>query len=412
LNETQTKRRRGALYIVFLAAIAAVPALATDMYLAAMPTIAAQWGVPDSQVALSLVLWFVGFSVSLLVCGPLSDKYGRRPILLAGLVLFTVATGACSLASNVVQLIVFRILQGIGAAGPSAMCMAICRDRLEGTQRKHALAYVGIILGLTPMIAPMIGAALLRFSSWRAIFVVQGLLGLVTLVISLRYVETAAERVSGHVWSLMRRYGALMRNRRYFLSNMAMGLLLGPFYGFIAFSSIVYIQIYHLPTHAFSLLFGLNAAMGMLGAFVCTRLTRLASDAVLLTVCLIGCAVGGAGVLAWGTWHYLAFAGCMCIFTFCCGMSRPLSNNLILEQVDHDIGSASSFIVFYQFMVGAVCMRIVTASWERPIVAFGVLSVLLPTVVLVFWPVLLRLLSGLREAAAEPGLSYVAGESE
>lgn len=93
-------------------------------------------------------------------------------------------------------------------------------------------------------------------------------------------------------------------------------------------------------------------------------------------------------------------------------MSRPLSNNLILEQVDHDIGSASSFIVFYQFMVGAVCMRIVTASWERPIVAFGVLSVLLPTVVLVFWPVLLRLLSAPSVGAVEPGLSSVAGESK
>ena len=412
LNDTQTQRRRRVLYIVFLAAIAAVPPLATDMYLAAMPTIATQWGVPDSHVALSLVLWFAGFSVFLLVCGPLSDKYGRRPVLLAGLILFTAATGACALATNVVQLIVFRILQGIGAAGPSAMCMAICRDRYEGPQRKHALAYIGIILGLAPMIAPMIGAALMKFAHWRAIFAVQGGLGLATLAISLRYVETATERVSGRILSLMGRYVVLMRNRRYFLTNTAMGLILGPFYGFIAFSSIVYIQIYELSNHAFSLLFGFNAAMGMLGAFVCTRVTRFVSDTVLLTVCLIGCVAGAAAILAWGSWHYLAFAGGMCLFTFFCGMSRPLSNNLILEQVRHDIGSASSFIVFYQFMVGAVCMRIATASWSRPIVAFGILAVLLPTVVLAFWPVLLRLLGTMPVSSAGPELSCVAGESK
>lgn len=410
VSDAQTQSRHPALYIVFLAAIAAVPPLATDMYLAAMPTIAAQWGVPDSHVALSLVLWFAGFSLCLLVCGPLSDKYGRRPVLLAGLALFATASGACALATNVVQLIIFRILQGIGAAGPSSMCMAICRDRYAGPQRKQVLAYIGVILGLTPMIAPMIGAALLKFTNWRMIFVVQGSSALVTLLVSLRYRETAAERVSGPLLSLMGRYAVLLRNRRYLLANSAMGLLLGPFYGFIAFSSIVYIQIYQLSNQAFSLLFGFNAAMGMLGAFVCTRVTRFFSDTILLTACLIGCVVSAVGILAWGSWHYLAFAACMCVFTFFCGMSRPLSNNLILEQVRHDIGSASSFLVFYQFMVAAACMRLVTVSWARPILAFGLLAVLLPTVVLAFWPVLLRQLNV--PPTAEPDLSCVTGQSE
>ncbi|RPJ34351.1 MAG: MFS transporter [Planctomycetaceae bacterium] len=225
---------RGLLYIVFLAAIAAVPPMATDMYLAAMPIIAAEWGVAAGPVALSLVLWFGGFSVFLLVCGPLSDKYGRRPVLLAGLMLFAGASAACMVAANVVQLIAFRVLQGVGAAGPSSMCMAICRDRYEGPRRKHILAWIG--------------------------------------------------------------------------------------------------------------------------------------------------------------WHYTAFAGCMCTITFFCGMSRPLSNNLILEQVHQDIGSASAFIVFYQFMVGAICMRFVTAPWTAPIVVFGLLALLVPAAVLAIWPLLLRML--------------------
>ncbi|MEN6577654.1 MAG: multidrug effflux MFS transporter [Phycisphaerales bacterium] len=392
-NNIETKRNRGRLYVVFLAAIAAVPAMATDMYLAAMPIIAEQWGVPDSRVALSLVLWFAGFSLFLLICGPLSDKHGRRPVLLAGLTLFTGATVACSMATNVVQLIVFRILQGIGAAGPSSMCMAICRDRYEGPQRKHILAWVGIILGLAPMIAPSIGAAMLRFANWRGIFVAQAILGGVVLLASCRlYRETAAERVHGHFFSLMGRYGRLARNYRYLLSVTAMGLIVGPFYGFIAFAPIVYIQIYGLSSQAFAILFGLNALMGMSGAFACTRMMRLTSDTVLLTICLIGCAGGGAGLLAWGGLHYLAFAACMCMVTFFGGMSRPLSNNLILEQVRADIGSASSFIVFYQFMVGALCMRFVTTSWHAPIRVFGLLAVSAPVVVLVVWPVLLWML--------------------
>ena len=393
LSNKVLRQGNGFAYIAFLAAVAAVPPLATDMYLPAMPTIAKQWGVPDSRVALSLVLWFVGFSIFLLVCGPLSDRHGRRPVLLTGLGLFTLASLACALATNVAQLIAFRILQGIAAAGPSSMCMAICRDRYEGPRRKHILAWIGIILALAPMAAPTIGSVLLRFSSWRAIFVVQAGLGAGLLLVSSRlYRETAAERIAGRLLMLMGRYVALARNRRYVLSVMAMGLILGPFYGFIAFAPILYIQIYGLSNRAFSLLFALNALMGMCGAFVCTRVMKVLPDTVLLTVCLAGCAAGGGGILAWGGRHYAMFAAAMCIVTFFCGMSRPLSNNLILEQVRHDIGSASSFIVFYQFVVGAVCMRFVSLSWDAPIRVFGLLALLLPAIVLAVWPLLLRLL--------------------
>jgi DHA1 family bicyclomycin/chloramphenicol resistance-like MFS transporter len=290
-----------------------------------------------------------------------------------------------------VQLITFRILQGIGAAGPSSMCMAICRDRYEGHQRKHILAWIGIILGLAPMIAPSIGAALLKFANWRGIFVTQALLGGVVLLGSWRfYRETAAERVAGHFFSLLGRYGRLAQNHRYLLSVTAMGLIVGPFFGFIAFAPIVYIKLYGLSNQAFGILFGLNALMGMSGAFVCTRITKFVSDTILLTVCLVGCAFGGAALLAWGGMHYVAFAAGMCVVTFFCGMSRPLANHLILEQVRTDIGSASSFIVFYQFMVGALCMRIVTASWQTPIRAFGLLALSVPIVVLAIWPLLLR----------------------
>jgi len=392
-KQTAASSKKEALYIVFLAMIAAVPAMATDMYLAAMPTIASQWNVPDSRVGLSLVLWFATFSVFLLVCGPLSDRHGRRPVLLAGLTLFVVATFACALAQNVWQLISFRILQGIGAAGPSSMAMAICRDRYDGLQRKRALAYIGIILTVAPAVAPTVGAWLLAWFNWRAIFLTQGMLGIVALLVALRYRETAPERVSGSLLGLLGRYRHVIANRRYLFANMAMGLILGPFYGFIAFSSIVYIQIFGLSERAFGLLFGLNALMSMAGAFTCTRVIRYFSDAVLLSICLVGCTLAGGGILTAGGWHYLAFAGFMCAITFFCGMSRPLSNHLILQQVDRDIGSASSFIVFYQFMVGAACMRIVTTGWSDPIFVFGLVALLLPASVLAIWPVLLRMLN-------------------
>jgi len=225
----------------------------------------------------------------------------------------------------------------------------------------------------------------------RAVFLLQAALGAGVLSASWRfYRETAAERIPGRLLTLMGRYVHLARNGRYAMSVTAMGLILGPFYGFIAFAPIVYLQIYGLSNRSFSLLFGLNALTGMSGAFVCMRVMRRLPDTVLLTICLLGCAAGGAGILLWGGWHYAAFAAAMCLMTFFCGMSRPLSNNLILEQVRHDIGSASSFIVFYQFLVGALCMRLVSLPWEAPIRVFGLIALLMPVVVLAIWPLLLH----------------------
>lgn len=378
------------LYIVFLAGIAAITALATDMYLAAIPRIAEQWAVPRSQVNLSLVLFFVAFSAFLLVWGSLSDKFGRKPVLVGGMTLFTAATFLCAAAQDVTALISFRVLQGIGAASASSMSLAICRDKYEGSQRQHVLAYISVILSIVPMLAPSIGALLLKYASWRSIFIVQGSLGSLALFSALRCGETISGKSEGPLNRILARYRNLMRNRGYLLSTSAMGLLVGPFYAFIAFSPIAYISIFGLSERLFGILFGVNALAGMLGAFTSTRISKLLSQKNQLTLCFAGCAAAGLGLLALGSTGPLPFSGFMLVFSFFCGMSRPLSNHLILEQVHADIGAAASFIVFYQFLLGALCMAVVSHEWSRPLLVFGLTGTLLPLTVLAIWPALIR----------------------
>lgn len=388
-NRSSTKEQEWA-YIIFLALIAATPPISTDMYLAAIPRIADSWNVGEPVVSLSLILWFVSFSMALLLFGPISDKYGRKPILLSGMALFVLSTFLCAFARNVEQLIGFRILQGFGAAAPSSMCMAICRDRFDAERRKHALAYIGIVLTVAPMASPMIGALLLQWSNWRFIFFVQGIIGMGTFLICLRYEETLREKLQGSLFGVFFRYIALFRNRNYMMANQCMGLLPGPFFGFIAFSSIAYIRIFGLSEKAFSLLFGANALMSMVGAYTCTRLTRYVSDERLIRFCLMGCVAGGAILFLLGNRHFLFFTAGMAAYSYFCGISRPISSNLILEQVDRDIGSASSLVVFYQFLVGAICMALATAQSNRPIRNFGLLVLVVPCIVLFLWPFLIR----------------------
>ena len=186
---------REKLYVAFLASLTSIPPLATDMYLAAIPTIAREWQVSESLISLSLVLWFATFSVGLLFCGPLSDRFGRKPVLLAGMSLFALASFLCALGTRAEHLIFFRILQGLGASAPSSMSMAICRDRYEGDRRKLILAYIAILLSIVPMLAPILGSLFLQFTGWRVIFLTQGVLVLACLGAALFYRETLEDNI-------------------------------------------------------------------------------------------------------------------------------------------------------------------------------------------------------------------------
>lgn len=382
------KIKNPSLYIIFLSLIGATPPLATDMYLAAIPSIAEGWNVHVSVVNLSLVLWFASFSTSLLLFGPLSDRFGRRPVLLFGLWLFVVSSFLCGLAANPSMLIAFRIIQGMGAAAPSAMVMAICRDKYDGAERQKALAYIGVILAVAPMVAPSIGTMLLGFGSWRLIFFTQGAMVLITSIIAMGYEETAKEFIKGSVVSMFMRYKSLLFNREYAASTTVMGLSISPFYGFIAFSPIAYINIYGLSGQLFSILFGMNAVCAMAGSFASAKLSVRLKQSLMLTVGFAGAFAGGLFVLLFNHQGYEFFAAGMFIFAFFTGFNRPVSSSLVLEQVRTDIGSASSFMVFYQFMAGALSMWLVTLPHADPLRFYGLLIACVSLTVLVIWPFL------------------------
>lgn len=373
------------LFILFLALLSATPPLATDMYIGAIPVIADEMGVGHHLVNLSLILWFGSFSISLLVYGPLSDKFGRKPVLLSGLSLFVVSSFLCSMSTDVWQLIIFRIMQGIGAAAPSAMVIAVCRDKYSGEERRRALAYMGTILAVAPMVAPMIGAVLLGFGSWRYIFLAQAILISCTFLISLSFSETITERFTGRWYKVFMRFGSVLCNKSFMRSNLSLSLVAGPLYGFIAFSPVFYIGLHGFSEKRFGLFFGMNAFGAMLGAMACTLMLKFFKPDRLITICLGGALFAALGLMvfshaAWGFFTVFAF-----LLTFFICMSRPICTNLIIEQVKTDIGSASSFMVFTQLMFGALCMFFVSGAYSDPLLMYNIMAVCITIFVLLSW---------------------------
>ena len=145
-------------WMVLIGLLTAFPALTTDMYLPALPTMGEHLQAPLGLANLTLVLYFVFFSLSMLVWGPLSDRHGRKPILLVGVGLFVFASLLCMSAGSIEQLIVFRILQAIGSGASSTVALAIVKDRFEPREREKAFAIIGVIMGLAPVLAPTMGS--------------------------------------------------------------------------------------------------------------------------------------------------------------------------------------------------------------------------------------------------------------
>ena len=169
-------------FTLLLGALAGLPALSIDMGLPALPLISTHFGTTSSVTALTLSLFMAGFGAAQLVIGPLSDRIGRRPVLLVALALYTLGGAASAGASSMAMLIVARCLQGAGAAGGTVLAFAIIRDLFDGDAARVRLSTISMVFSLAPVIAPTLGGLVLRFDGWQSIFVVLSATGLVLLL--------------------------------------------------------------------------------------------------------------------------------------------------------------------------------------------------------------------------------------
>ncbi len=372
-------------YILFLAFLTAIPAAATDVYLAAIPTIAKEWNISQEVASSTMSFFFICLSIGLLIYGPLSDKFGRKPILITSLLIFCISSFLCSIADNINQLLFFRIIQGLSASGPATLSMAITRDKFQGEERKRVLIYVGMVMAVVPMVAPTVGAYILEYYHWHIIFRVVALFALIPFLLSLVMNETNLKKSNVSVRRIMLRYRVVLVNRKYLKSCFVLTSTAGPFFAFIGFSSIAYIKYFQLSEKLFGYLFAFNALCAVLGGFIASKLIKKFEVSKIIT-CLFYVSIGATLLtMILGSFHYFAFALFIGVFSLVNAALRPISNAIILDQVDTDIGSATSLMLFYQFVIGAVYMSIATIDWKAPIFFYGLLSFSTMVAIFVGW---------------------------
>lgn len=358
--------RKGML--AFLALISAFPPLSTVLYLPALPQMVETLNTTQTSVNMTLSMFFLFFSVGLLFWGPLSEKFGRKPILLSGLTIYVIASVFCAFSQNVEQLIAGRIVQALGGSAGTVVATAIVKDLYSGREREKIMATIMSMVIIAPMVAPVLGALLLKFASWRAIFLMLAVIGATALLRGVFFQETLSGKFTGSVIGSWYRLFVVLKNLGF--SSLLLIFSIAPvaLMAFLASASYIYINEFGLTEGQFSLFFAFNATCAMVGPMIYMWLRRHIEPNLIITGCFILVAVCGVAVSLFGhisPWLLALSVGpvTMAVITV-----RVPGTHLMLEQQDEDSGSASALINFFAMFMGSMGMQLVTL-WPSTLVS-------------------------------------------
>jgi DHA1 family bicyclomycin/chloramphenicol resistance-like MFS transporter len=361
-------RPEGFAFTVLLGAMAALPPLSIDMGLPAFPALERGLHTSAAGAGLTLSLFLGGFAAAQLLLGPLADRLGRRPVLLGGLMLYALAGLVCAASPSIGFLLGARLVQGLCAASGSVMALAIVRDRFEGAAARARLSYVSVVLSVAPIVAPSIGGAAVMLAGWRGVYAFLGIAGgLLTLAVALGLEETRPE---AHVPPrVAAAFGRMLRHRRAIGFALTNALGFGAMFAYIAGSPLVLMGGFGLSAPVYALLFAVNAAGIMAGAWLNGRLAArgVAPRRPLASALVAGLAAAAAllAVIGLGAGSLGAVMGLLVAFCFTRGLIMPNATHAAIEPMAEIAGVAAAVIGFLQMMTGALASFVVGALFVR-----------------------------------------------
>ncbi|MGX5716711.1 multidrug effflux MFS transporter [Arthrobacter sp. MAHUQ-56] len=349
-HEASRRPPRSVKYILMLGALAALPAVTTDMYLPSLPAVVDDLATTQAAAQLTLSGTLLGGGIGQLVIGPFSDRFGRRLPLFVGIALHVAISLLCSMTPNIETLTVLRVLQGFFNAAAAVVALAVIRDRFTGSAAARLLSRLMLVVGVAPLFAPTVGQAVAGFWNWRAVFYVLALIGLVLVAVVWKFMpETlpAHRRSPGRPRHVAGAYWSLLRDRHFMALAIIPGLGLALIMSYVVGSPFVFQNEYGFSGQQFALAFALNGAALVLSAQLNAALVRKVPPVrllrtalvvqlgfALLLLAIVATGAGGAFGLMAGLWLVLAAQG----------MIPANASVLALHNYGHMAGTAAAVI--------------------------------------------------------------------
>jgi len=355
---TRQLDRQRLVYARVLGLLASLGPLCIDLYLPALPEMAGELNTSTATAQLSLTAGLLGLGVGQLIFGPYSDKLGRMRPLLVSLALLLFASLWCALAPNIDQLLIARLLQGLAGAGGAVISRAIARDLYSGHELTRFFALLMLVNGLAPIVAPVLGGAMLQFMDWRGIFgVLAGIAVLLFTLASLKLSESlpAERRSQGGILAMLQSLGGLLTQRQFMGLCLTQGFVMAGMFAYIGASPFVLQQIYGLSPQMFSLCFAINGVGLIISAQISSRLSIHWGERKVLKGGLTLAAVSSLLLLLAASLHAPLVLLLVPLFfsVAVIGIVGPTASSLAMQSQGDKAGSASALIGVSMFALGA-----------------------------------------------------------
>jgi MFS transporter, DHA1 family, multidrug resistance protein len=356
---TTAQAPRNRFWLIFLlGALAALGPFSIDTYLPAFPAIAQTFHTTVGYVEATLAVYFVGLSLGQLLYGPFADSYGRKPPLYFGLALFIVSAVGCAYSTSIVMLTVLRFFQAVGGCAATLISRTVVRDYFPPREAARVFSYLMLVIGVSPVVAPIVGGYLVVHASWRATFwfvIVLGIACAVSVALFLRETLPPERRRPVRIGSVLKLYGSLLGDRVFLVHALSGSLVMAGLFAYLEGSPLVFIELNHISADRFGLFFGLIAA-GLIGASqVNGFLVRRVHPGTILRVVLVISATSGIALFASQTMHFGGFSGLLALLFLsiaCLGFASPNSTALAMAPHGKIAGNASAMLGCLQFAIG------------------------------------------------------------
>lgn len=356
----------------FLACVLVINAsfiLAIDMYVPALPLLLEEFDTSASFLNLTMFMFMLVSAFAILVAGPLTDKFGRKPILIVSCAVFGASSIGCALSTSVLMLTVFRVGQAIGFGLVETDVTAMIKDAYTDKDLKFAMSLLQSLVIVGPVLAPFLGTLLLAIGGWREIFVALAVMGIIGLVIALVISETMhadyrlAAGVVPALRDMMMRVRSLLSKRSFTAMALIVGVAGLAYMGYIAVASYILLDDFDSGYVIYNLVYAGICGVSVLAPFVYLRISKMMSPRALTVLCAVLGLVAAAFMAVFGIWGPFAFFCCFVPYALMEGIIRPHAFVVLLDQPPDQVGSASAFANFVYTMLGAAGTVVMTLPW-------------------------------------------------